>query len=284
MAHKIEPQIFCIGETRKNEDEMQRYLAAIGAEGWTTDALDDISEIIEVEGRGCYLAFGTELNENVTRVREGNESYLANIIESGHGSVLAHGYVNFQIIEVSRVFTHELVRHPTGSGFSQESLRYVRANDLGYYIPPCLQDIPGIDDLFKDHWQEAETRYKYILAMAFCKETNNYGLLNSLPKDRLDYLVEGFNKFRMTVKKKYTSAARRFLPIGMATKIGWSCNMRTLRNVLEQMTDPNAEEEIRFVFEKVGIMSQERWPNLFMDYKPEMADGFLWFKTDNMKV
>lgn len=283
MAHKVEPQIFCIGETGKNEDEMQRYLTALGVEGWTTDALDDISEIIEVEGRGCYLAFGTELNENVTRVREGNEPYLRNIISSGHGSVLAHGYANFQVIDVSRVFTHELVRHPTGSGFSQESLRYVRANDLGYYIPPCLQNIPRIEELFQDHWGEAENRYKYILAMAYCKETN-VTITSSLFPEALDTLVEGFNKLSMSIKKKYTSAARRFLPIGMATKIGWSCNMRTLRNVLEQRTDPNAEEEIRFVFEKVGIMAQERWPNLFLDYKPEMADGFLWFKTDNRKV
>ncbi len=283
MAHKIEPQIFCIGETRKNEDEIQRYLTAIGAEGWTTDALDDISEIIEVEGRGCYLAFGTELNENVTQVREGNEPYLANIISSGHGSVLAHGYVNFQIIEVSRVFTHELVRHPTGSGFSQESLRYIRANDLGYYIPPCLQDIPGMELEFNNHWVDCESRYKRVLARAAIKELD-IDSANALETIGLSELVGRFNKLPMTVKKKYTSAARRFLPIGMATKIGWSCNMRTLRNVLEQRTDPNAEEEIRFVFEKVGIMSQERWPNLFLDYKPEMADGFLWFKTENMKV
>ncbi len=282
MAHKIEPQIFCIGETRKNEDEMQRYLSAIGAEGWTTDALDDISEIIEVEGRGCYLAFGTELNENVTQVREGNEPYLANIISSGHGSVLAHGYVNFQIIEVSRVFTHELVRHPTGSGFSQESLRYVRANDLGYYIPPCLQDIPHIDDIFKAHWTSAEEAYQSILYEAGLKIAT---LSNTdIDEESFEGVIKYFNSLRMTEKKKYTSAARRFLPIGMATKIGWSCNIRSLRNVLEQRTDPNAEEEIRFVFEKVGIMSQERWPNLFQDYTPEIADGFLWFKTENTKV
>ena len=35
---------------------------------------------------------------------------------------------------VSRVFTHELVRHRAGSAFSQESLRYVRLTDIGFRV------------------------------------------------------------------------------------------------------------------------------------------------------
>ena len=42
---------------------------------------------------------------------------------------------------VSRVFTHELVRHRAGSAFSQESLRYVRLTDIGFRVPPALEPV-----------------------------------------------------------------------------------------------------------------------------------------------
>jgi len=162
MAHPTTPKVFCIGESKTNETELWKYLESIGAIGWSTDA-HNLAEIIEVDGRGCYLSFGTELNDNITRVREGNEEYISNIINVKHGSVLEHGFVNFQIVDVSRVFTHELVRHRAGTAISQESLRFVRANNLGYWIPPCLEDLPDIEGIFIDHFQRSEDSYNFIL-------------------------------------------------------------------------------------------------------------------------
>jgi len=37
----------------------------------------------------------------------------------------------------------------------------------------------------------------------------------------------------------------------VSTTIGWSCNVRALRHVIEMRTDPHAEEEIRVLFAKV---------------------------------
>jgi len=86
------------------------------------------------------------------------------------------------------------------------------------------------------------------------------------------------------VKKKLTSAFRRIAPIGLATTIGWSCNFRTVRHVIEMRTDPHAEEEIRFLFAEVYRLVCERYPNLFSDYEVEMVDGLPWVKTGNRKV
>jgi len=280
MTHVTEPKVFCIGETRINNDELHNYLKSIGAEDWDTGNnepnLDDISEIIEVNGRGCYLSFGTELNNNITRVREGNKAYISNIINVKHGSVLEHGFVNFQIVDVSRVFTHELVRHRAGTAISQESLRFVRANDLSYWIPKCftsnnehLNEV--IKVLFQNQFMDSENRYLSLLRCAAEIETGNHSL-------------NSFDELSFELKKKYTSAARRLLPIGIATKIGWSCNIRSLRAILEQRTHPSSEEEIRLVFGEIGIIAKERWPNLFADYKVEVIDGYLYFSTNNMKV
>lgn len=279
MTHTTEPAVFCIGETKLNKDELQNYLQFIGAGDWTSDAPDDVSEIIEIDGRGCYMSFGTELNENITKVRESNKDYLENIIKVNHGAVLEHSFVNFQIVDVSRVFTHELVRHRVGVAISQESLRFVRVDDIGYWIPKCFTGLDDdlqavIVDTFDTHFAWSETRYKGLLGVAGIKEFRLTTPGKLFPRgDALEY----FNNLPFGLKKKYTSAARRLLPMGMATKIGWSCNIRALRHVLEMRTHPSAEEEIRFVFEKIGFMAQKRWPNLFNDYHVNKTDGYMQF-------
>ena len=55
--------------------------------------------------------------------------------------MLEHANYSFALRNVSRVFTHELVRHRAGSAFSQESLRYVRLTDIGFRVPPALEPV-----------------------------------------------------------------------------------------------------------------------------------------------
>lgn len=270
--HRVEPQVFLIGETHADYEGLQAYLEHIGAPEWHSDApASGLEEIIEVQGRGCYRSFGTELNANLTRVREGNERYLSNILRSGHGSVLEHGWACFQFCDVSRVLTHELVRHRTGTALSQESLRFVRADDLGLWIPSCFAADDVARTIFQEAWHSAESRYRVLLAAAAYKETG-------------ESTMDAFNALPFPVKKKYTSAARRVLPEGMATNIGWSCNLRALRHVIEERTAPHAEEEIRLLFGKVATLAVERWPALFQDYQVEDADGLPWYKTEHVKV
>jgi len=70
----------------------------------------------------------------------------------------------------------------------------------------------------------------------------------------------------------------------MSTKIGWSCNIRALRGILELRTHPSAEEEMRVVFDLIGKICLERWPAFFADYEPVDVDGYLYFRTENLKI
>ena len=96
------------------------------------------------------------------------------------------------------------------------------------------------------------------------------------------YAIEDEKKF--DTKKKLTSAFRRIAPIGLATTIAWSCNIRALRHVIEMRTEPSSEEEIRMLFAKVYECVKDRYPNLFGDYEVEMVDGFPWGKTQYKQV
>ena len=257
----VEPQVFLIGESVINEEGLSAFLTHLGVPEWTSDGSTDVERLTEVYGRACYKSFGTELNPNITRVRGSNKSYISNILEKGDGSVLEHGVANFFFCDVSRVFTHELVRHRVGTAMSQESLRYVRLTDLNWYAPICIQENAAAMTIF---------------------EKTMEGLSN-LQKDLSElYELDTTNDFNF--KKQVTSAMRRIAPIGLATNIGWSCNMRTLRHVIEMRTDPGAEEEIRIVFSKVADIAIERWPNLFADYSMDVIDDLPSFKTMNKKV
>ena len=257
----VTPQVFLAGETRLVSEGMQAYLEHLGVPDWQTDAPTDAETLCEVFGRLCYRSFKPGLNPNVSRVREGNAAYLGHVIEVGHGSVLEHAMLNFIFADVSRVVTHELVRHRAGTAVSQESLRFVRLDSLSAYIPTHIQEN-----------EEALTVYVRTLEQ-----------LEEL-QEELARIYDIENEKQFAVKKQLTSAFRRVAPIGVATTIGWSCNFRTLRHVIERRTDPAAEEEIRLLFGKVYDTVRERYPNAFGDYTVEMVDGLPWVKTAHEKV
>ncbi len=260
--HKVEPQVFLIGETRIIEEGLQAYLNYLGIPDWTSDAPTDSEKLVEVMGRLCYRSFQPGMNRNVTKIREHNSDYLGNILNVKHGSVIEHPVMNFVFADVSRVFTHELVRHRAGVAISQESLRFVRLEDLGQWLPTVIRENEQAVEIFGDTFRHLEG-LQIKLAELF----------------RLDDPGVPF-----AVKKVITSAMRRIAPIGLATTIGWSANPRTIRWVLEMRTHPTAEEEIRLVFGKVGEIVFKRYPHLFGDFTVEVVNGLSWYKPAHSKV
>lgn len=243
------------------EEGLQSYLDHVGVSDWSTDAPTDSERLCEVYGRLCYRSFEPGLNPNVTRVRKGNATYLGHVLEVGHGSVIEHPVLNFIFADVSRVFTHELVRHRAGTAISQESLRFVRLDRLSAYVPTHIKEDEKGLEIFGRTLEQLE---------AVQQELANA------------YEIEDEKKFSR--KKMLTSAFRRVAPEGLATTIGWSCNFRTLRHVIEMRTAPDAEEELRLVFGKVYELVKDRYTSLMSDYETEMADGLPWIKTSHKKV
>lgn len=275
----VEPQVYLIGETCLLNQELELFLNEIDASSWTTDAPSDGELILEVMGRLCYKSFMPRLNPNITKVRRGNEKYLRNIVEAGHGSVLEHATANFIFHNVSRVFTHELVRHRVGVAISQESLRFVRLDNFRFWIPEIVKRHPRREDWIKiivetvEFLENQQRRMSELLAFEDPEKFSQY-------KKEMGYE----NESNFAVYKKLTSAMRRIAPIGLATSIGWSVNFRTLRHVIEMRTDVAAEEEIRLVFGKVAEKVVKRYPHLFGDYEVREVDGLPHYITNHRKV
>jgi thymidylate synthase (FAD) len=245
---ETKPKVHLVARPSLDLEGIGRYLEDVGGASWLERRLEEAEGspnpaelLIEFAGRACYRSWEPGLNANVTKVRTDQAEYLGNLLRSLHGSVLEHANYSFAFHNVSRVFTHELVRHRAGSAFSQESLRYVRLTEIGFRVPPALEPIR-----------------EQVLSLVEQLEEFQVAAAETMGLDD-----EGVP---FAVKKEVTSALRRLAPIGLSTDIIWTANMRTLRHVIEMRTAPGAEEELRLVFDAVAQIMREEAPKLFQDF------------------
>ena len=154
------------------------------------------------------------------------------------------------LTNVSRVLTHELVRHRAGAAYSQTSGRYVRLDDLPFWIPSCIKENPELEKLFIDEILHQEETIKKMAEITKI--------------DTLDFKA----------KKTLTSAFRRVIGNGLANNITATYNHRALRHIIEMRTSYHAEEEIRLVFNKVFDAVAASYPAIYADAKLEMIDGY----------
>lgn len=252
----VVPKLFHVAGMVIDPEGLDNYLTWLGAKNWKTDTNDPASVNVEVGGRLCYRSFEIGLNANISRIREGNKLYLENIIKSGHGSVVEHTFDSYILSDVTRVLTHELVRHRVGIAVSQESLRFVRLTDLKARWPQVFELHPKtrlIRNAMKDFFEMAEDLQKKLA---------------------LDLDLDNIKEFE--TKKTLTSALRRMAPIGLCTSIMVSSNIRNWRHIIEMRTSHGAEEEIREIFLQLFYDQNMRHPNLYQDATIE--NGTVKFK------
>lgn len=243
----VAPQVFHLASTAL-ADGVRPFLDAIGAGDWSGDMRASPAEaLIEIAGRTCYKSFGTDLNANVTKTRADNFGYIGNILASKHGSVLEHACDTFAFVDVSRVLTHELVRHRTGTAFSQESGRFCRIDEVRYYEPDALKEdylgrvFDALDGAGKIDPEVGRREWIANARMMFedSLERAEYAVRDLQNALRLDD-IPGFH-----MKKTLQSAIRRIAPEGRGNIIIMTANHRAWRHIIANRTAEGAEEEIR---------------------------------------
>jgi thymidylate synthase (FAD) len=253
-----EPQVYLVGRQTVNDEALDQFLADHHAERWTTDTEEAGQKLIEVAGRLCYLSFA--------RPRPGgNAAYIGHLLEVGHGSVLEHAVFNLIITGVSRSFTHELIRHRAGFGYSQLSQRFVDESQCAFVEPDPIAADPELHQI----WLEA------ILACQHAYRELADGLMK-----RFAHLDD-----KTLRRKKAREAARSVLPNATETKIFVTGNARALRHFIEMRADPSADAEIRKVAVATLKLLKAESPNLFGDYTlTDLAEGGQTASTPHRKV
>jgi thymidylate synthase (FAD) len=193
----------------------------------------DAEQIIAAAIRQCYSALGAnELSEKISP--EKRKALINQIINSGHTSTIEHALFTFAIEGISRVTSHQLVRHRIAS-YSQQSQRYVdftKKDSFCFIVPPSIIKAGLEKEFIKDMEQDYE-RYKYYAEKGVPAED-----------------------------------ARYKLPNACETKIVVSMNPRSLHNFFKERLCIRAQWEIRAMAREMLKLAEKKAPILFSNVGP----------------
>lgn len=191
---------------------------------------------VAMAARLCYSAVGAaDLEERLSD--EQVQNLVRKILSMGHLSTLEHASFTFAIEGVSRVLTHQLVRHRIAS-YSQQSQRYVKEHDFEFILPPSVAANPVARARFEGLMEEIRTVYGELTAMGVHKEDARYCLSNATE-----------------------------------TKILVSMNARALFNFFELRCCARAQWEIRKMAERMLVEVRAVAPTLFGQAGPTCISG-----------
>ncbi|MCD6436075.1 MAG: FAD-dependent thymidylate synthase [Clostridiales bacterium] len=216
--------------------------------------------IVAAAAKLCYSKVNaSEIMDNLDK--DTVNKFIKQLMDLGHESPIEHVSFTFAIDGVSRVLTHQLVRHRIAS-YSQQSQRYVKLDQFNYIIPPAIES----DD---------EAKEMFIKAM---KQDQEYydRLTEILTKKALkEYLKMGYSgkKALKLAEKKAIEDARYVFPNATETKIVVTMNARSLKNFFLQRTCERAQWEIREMATEMLRVVKEVAPILFKDAGPGCISG-----------
>ena len=196
---------------------------------------------IEKAGRTCYQS------ENKPITPETAGKFTRMLLNRHHESVIEHSCLTVLFKNVSRGFTHELVRHRLAS-FSQESTRYVDYNKRG-----------GKVDLNK-------FELKFIVP-PHQDETKKISLPTGESLSLQEMLQNIENYYRALRKAGFLAEdARQVLPIATKSEIVITTNFREWRHIFSMRTSKAAHWEVRSVMCKLLKQLQTIIPVVFSDF------------------
>lgn len=132
---------------------------------------------VAMAARLCYSPTGAaELAANLSERQV--DSLVEKITDMEHLSTIEHVSFTFAIEGVSRVLSHQLVRHRIAS-YSQQSQRYVKAHDFEYIIPPSVAANAMATDHFKKLMDQIRNTYNELVELGVHQEDARYVLANA---------------------------------------------------------------------------------------------------------
>lgn len=191
----------------------------------------DPEKTIALAAHLCYSAIGAaQLEEKISD--EQAAKLVRKLVSMGHFSTLEHVIFTFAIEGVSRVLTHQLVRHRIAS-YLQQSQRYVKEHNFETIMPPSIAARPAANEKFKNLMLEIQNIYNEFTDMGILAED-----------------------------------ARYILPNAAETKIVCTFNVRSLMNFFSLRCCTRAQWEIRQLAEKMLVECKKVAPILFENAGP----------------
>lgn len=160
--------------------------------------------------------------------KEGDKEleFIAACIKRDHTSPIEHCSATFLVEGISRPCSQQLERHRIAS-YTQESQRYVNAGNAEFVFPKSIEDNVVTSDAYYNLISRSKAIYKYLISKGV------------KPED-----------------------ARFVLPQAVTTKLMFTINFRSLRNLFKLRLDPHAQWEIRELATKIYELLMQAEPRL----------------------
>ncbi|MBB6215175.1 thymidylate synthase (FAD) [Anaerosolibacter carboniphilus] len=211
----------------------------------------DAEKLIAAAAKLCYSPIGIDKIEDKL-TEESATKFLNMLMSMGHESPVEHVSFTFGIEGVSRVLTHQLVRHRVGASYSQQSQRYVRLEQFEYIIPPAIDRNPKARETFIKAMEDDQRCYNELTEILM---EENYH----------QYVEEGLSEkaARSQAEKKSIEDARYVFPNACETKIVFTMNARGLFNFFNLRCCNRAQWEIRELATEMLRLVRQVAPTLF---------------------
>ncbi|MCF7887207.1 MAG: FAD-dependent thymidylate synthase [Candidatus Omnitrophica bacterium] len=213
-------------------------------------------KVIYSAARQCYskLSAYQIYSDQERLTSEKLKKFISHLVKRGHLSPLEHVSFTFSATGLSRVCTHQLVRHRVAS-YSQQSQRYVGMDDFEFVVPKAIKSNKEAEALFIESTDYLKNKYKQIRKIL---EKNT----------KLD-------------KEKINQDLRFLLPQGCQTKIVLTMNSRQLLHFFSERLCLRAQWEIRELATQMVVLVKKVLPEIFdsagakcknLGFCPESAD------------
>jgi len=192
----------------------------------------DPERLVALAARVCYSPDGfARLGEKLTPKKIAR--LVRQMVDTGHHSTLEHTSYTFGITGLSRVASHQLVRHRLAS-YSQASQRYISLDTcFEYEMPPAVAGDDDARHLFEESMQASHGAYRALVQAGMSNED-----------------------------------ARFVLPGAARSQIMVTMNARSLLNFFTLRTCERAQQEIRVVARKMLQQVRRVAPNIFYKAGP----------------
>lgn len=158
---------------------------------------------------------------------------VRHLVAVGHHSTLEHANFTWLVSGISRVASHQLVRHRIAS-YSQASQRYISLEeDCPFETPPTLAEEGPWRERYARHFRESHALYKAMVA-------------DGIPCED----------------------ARFVLPQAVTTRVLFTMNARTLHHFFALRCCERAQHEIRVVARRMLALAREVCPTVFENAGP----------------
>jgi thymidylate synthase (FAD) len=242
-----------IGATRFKSHYNPKYKTVIGV-----SLRHYLEELLETSEEEYFKAFEKMADYDVPIEPLGykNDVWLIGLLKD------YDGYAVFYIDNVSRVMTHQLVRHTT-LNYSQRSQRYVKEDENLLILPPSIKEaLCKADNKILENLNEILKELKEYIKNSDAKESIKETATKRIEKflnenikelnlenlfKSIDQLAESIYDYAVYNCKVKREDARFILPHGRKTTIVVSGTLTWIKDFIIKRTDPHAQWEIQNV-------------------------------------